>query len=67
MPITVSCDEDVEEVGEDEVAELFDRPDNEWYVVRYNAIDCLAILGELWFLTTGLVVGTPMIFAEFPE
>ena len=50
VPITVSCDEDVEEVGEDEVVELVDRPgDNEWKVIPYIATDCLVILGEMWF------------------
>ena len=43
--ITVSCDEDVEEAGEDEVEELRRQArDNEWYVVRHIAIDVLAIV-----------------------
>ena len=47
MGVTASCDEDVRNVGQDEVEELVDRPrDNEWYVVRYVAIDSSDIFGE---------------------
>ena len=68
MLIIVSCDEDVEEAGEDKVEELVDRPrDNEWYIVRCFAFDSFAIFGEMWFLTTGPVVGVPMILAELPQ
>ena len=41
--------------------------DKEWYVIRFFAIDSFAILGEMCFLTTGPVVGKPMIFAELPK
>ena len=41
--------------------------DNEWYVARNVATDPFAILGEKCFLTTGLVEGILMIFAELPE
>ena len=41
--------------------------DNEWHVVRHVAIDSVAMFGEMWFLTTGPVVGIPMIFAELPK
>ena len=30
------------------------------------AINSLAILGKMWFLTAGPVVGRPMILTEFP-
>ena len=41
--------------------------DNEWYVVRRGAFYPSAFLDEMWFLTTGPVVGIPMIFAMFSE
>ena len=68
MPITVSCDEDVEEAGEDEFKDFVDRPGatNGTQLVSF-AIDSFAIFGEMWFLSTGSVVGIPMIFAELPE
>ena len=66
--VTVSCDENVGEVGEDELEELVDRPSkNEWYVVGRFAIDLSAMFDELWFLTTGPMVITPVIFAEFSK
>ena len=40
---------------------------NEWYVVRYLAIDSFVIFGEMWFLTAGPVIGRPVIVAELPE
>ena len=47
--VTVSCNEDVWVVSEDEVEELVDRPeDNERYVVRCVAIDLPAIFDEMW-------------------
>ena len=55
--VTVSCDEDVGDVGDY----------NEWYAVRSIAIDLSAIFDEMWFLTTGPMVATPVIFAEFSE
>ena len=41
--------------------------DNQWYLVRNIALDSFAIVGEMWSLTTGPVVGIPMILTEFPE
>ena len=66
--ITESCDDDVEESGEDEVEELFRQTmDYEWYIVWSIANNSFAIFGEMWFLTTGPVLGIPMILAELPE
>ena len=60
MLIKVSCDEDVEEAGEDEVEETRRQArDNEWYVVRYIAIDYFSNFGEMWCLTTGPIVCIP--------
>ena len=41
--------------------------DYEWHIVWHIAINSLAFFGEMWFLTAGPVVGTPMILAELPE
>ena len=62
VEVTDSCDEDVGEVGEDELTR-----DNEWYAVRRIAIDLPAIFDEMWFLTTGPKVVIPLIFAEFSK
>ena len=49
---TESCDEDDGEVGECPVEEeLADNQDHKWYIVRYIAINSLAISDEMWFLT----------------
>ena len=60
-PITESCDEDVEKVGVDDVEELVDTRDNEWFGVRNITLDILAIFGEMCFLSAGPVVSLPMI------
>ena len=52
--ITVSCDEDEAEMGEDE--ELVDKPRATRHMVGYIAINSLAIADEMWFLTAGPVV-----------
>ena len=62
--VSASCDENVGDVGEDELEEL---KDNEWKVIRRVAIDLPAIFDEMWFLTTGPMVIVPVIFAEFSE
>ena len=64
----MSCDEDAGKVSEDELEELCRwTRDNEGYVVRRIAIDLPAIFDDMWFLTTGPMVGIPMIFAELPK
>ena len=62
---TASCDEDVDEVGEDEVEGLVDRRGTTDGSLHCNCF--FAILGEMWFLTTGPAVGKPMILAEHSE
>ena len=64
--VTVSCDEDVGKVGEDEAEEVVNRPrDNEWYKVCCVAIAFIAIFDEMWFLATRPMVIVPKFFAEF--
>ena len=58
MPITESCDENVEEVSEADVEELVDKPG-----VRHVAVGYFAIFGGMWFLTADPVVCVPMILA----
>ena len=41
--------------------------DNEWYVVRYHTLIFLQSVMRCGFLTTGPVVGIPMILTEFPK
>ena len=57
---TVSCDEDVEETSEDEVEELVDIPGTtkgtQFAILQLIR---LPFFGEVWFLTTGPVVGIP--------
>ena len=66
--IRLSCDEDVEVLGEDDVEELVDRPGT----TNGTKFDILQLMFlPFWvrcgFLTTGPMVCTPMIFAELPE
>ena len=66
--VTVSCDEDVGEVGEDEVEELVDRPgmtNGTWFDV--SQLNFLPFFDEMWFLTTGPMVSIPVIFAGFSK
>ena len=64
----MSCDEDVGEVGEDEVEELVDRPGTtkgtQFVVLQ---LIFLPVLMRCGFLTTGPMVFIPVIFAEFSE
>ena len=47
---TESCDEDDDEVSVDVVEELVDKSGNhKWYIIRYIAINSLAISDEMWF------------------
>ena len=73
VPVDVkyrACDEDVEEVGVDDVEELVDKPGTTnggaHSLINCNQFSC-PFFGELWFSTAGPVVGIPMILAEFPE
>ena len=51
-------------MGVAESEEPVDRPGtNDWYVVRRVAF--YAFFDELWLLTTGPVLETSLIFAEF--
>ena len=61
-----SCDEDDEEVGVGCEEELVDKPGTA-YIVRYIAINSLALFGEMWFLTACPLEGIPVILAELPE
>ena len=62
---TESCDED--NVGVGVVEELVDKPrtSNGTYFDILQSI--LVVFGEMWFLTAGPVVCTPMVLTEFPE
>ena len=37
------------------------------YIYIYIAINSLALLGEMWFLTAGELVSIPMVLAELLE
>ena len=66
--VTASCDEDVRDASTTKLKVLINKPkDNDWYVVLRAALYPSAIFDELWFLTTGPLVGKPVIFAEFSE
>ena len=66
--VTASCDDDAGEAGEDELEELVDRPGTtngtSFSVLHFIR---LSFFDELWFLTTGPLVGISVIFAEFSE
>ena len=65
---SASCNTDAEYVGVAELEEIVDKPgDNDRYVVLRAAFHPSAIFNELWFLTTGPLVGISVIFAEFSE
>ena len=66
--ITASCGEDVGDVGVTELAELVDRPGTtigtQFAVLHFIRLPFLMSCG---FLTTGPMVGTSVILAEFSE
>ena len=66
--VTASCDEDVGDVGEDELEEHVDRrgtTNDTWFAVLHSIF--LAIFDEMWFLATGPMEIIPVLFAEFSE
>ena len=65
--ITASCGKDVGDVGEAELEKPVDGQGQRSYVVRRVAFYSSSIFDELWFLTTGPMVGIHVIFAEFTE
>ena len=55
-------------MSEDEVEELVDRPGTtNGHVVRFFHLILSPFFGEMWFLTTGPVVGVPMILKELSK
>ena len=66
---TESCDEDVEEVGGNDVEEeLVDKPETT-NGTKFDILQSILLpfLMRCGFLTAGPVVSIPMIFAELPK
>ena len=66
--VTVSCDEDVGEVGENGVEELVDKPGTtNGRLFAVLQLIFLPLVVRCVFLTTGPMVNIPKFFAEFSK